>query len=44
MMIDIFHAIDDTSSEYSMDGNYVAGVNIVGFKKVALSMFDQAVV
>jgi glutamate dehydrogenase (NADP+) len=44
MMVNIFHAIDDASREYGMEGNYIAGANIAGFKKVASAMIDQGIV
>ena len=44
IMVNIFHAIDDAAKEYGMEGNYVAGANIAGFKKVADAMLAQGVV
>jgi glutamate dehydrogenase (NADP+) len=44
MMVNIFHSIDDAAREYGMEGNFVAGANIAGFKKVAAAMLDQGVV
>lgn len=44
IMIDIFHNIDDASKKYGLDGNYVAGANIAGFKKVADAMIAQGCV
>jgi glutamate dehydrogenase (NADP+) len=44
MMVNCFHAIDDASKEYGMEGNYIAGANIAGFKKVAQAMLDQGIV
>ena len=43
IMVNIYHAIDDAAKEYDMDGNYVAGANIAGFKKVADAMIAQGV-
>ena len=34
----------EASEEYGMEGNYVAGANIAGFKKVADAMIDQGMV
>jgi len=44
IMIDIFHNSDDAAREYGMEGNYVAGANIAGFKKVADAMMAQGIV
>lgn len=44
IMRKIFHSIDDAAREYGMEGNYVAGANIAGFKKVADAMMAQGVV
>jgi len=44
MMVNIFHSIDDAAREYGVEGNYVAGANIAGFKKVASAMIDQGIV
>jgi glutamate dehydrogenase (NADP+) len=44
MMVNIFHSIDDAAREYGMEGNFVAGANIAGFKKVAQAMIDQGIV
>jgi glutamate dehydrogenase (NADP+) len=38
IMIDIFNNIDAAAKEYGMPGNFVAGANIAGFKKVADAM------
>ncbi|MDR2090623.1 MAG: NADP-specific glutamate dehydrogenase [Clostridiales bacterium] len=38
IMIDIFKNIDAAAREYGMPGNFVAGANIAGFKKVADAM------
>ncbi len=35
IMVNIFHAADDAASEYGLEGNYVDGANIAGFKKLA---------
>jgi glutamate dehydrogenase (NADP+) len=44
IMVNIFHSIDDASKEYGLAGNYVAGANIAGFKKVADAMIAQGIV
>ena len=44
IMVNIFHALDDAAKEYGMEGNYVAGANIAGFKKVATAMQAQGIV
>ena len=43
IMKGIFHAADDAAREAGMEGNYVAGANIAGFKKVADAMIAQGV-
>ena len=40
----IHKAAYETSKEFGVDGNYVAGANIAGFIKIADSMLDQGVV
>ena len=44
IMSNIFKNIDRTAREYDMEGDYVAGANIAGFKKVADAMLAQGVV
>ncbi len=44
IMVGIFHNIDDAAREYGMEGNYVAGANIAGFRKVADAMLLQGIV
>ncbi len=44
IMTKIFKACDEASKEYGMEGNYVAGANIAGFKKVAKAMMAQGVI
>ena len=44
IMINIFHNLDDAAKEFGMEGNYVAGANIAGFKKVADAMLAQGVI
>ena len=38
IMTNIYHNIDDASTEYGMKGNFVAGANIAGFAKVVDAM------
>ena len=44
IMINIFHNLDDAAREYGMEGDYVAGANIAGFRKVAEAMLAQGIV
>lgn len=44
IMANIYKSIADAAKEYGMEGNYVAGANIAGFKKVATAMEAQGVV
>ncbi|WP_283170997.1 NADP-specific glutamate dehydrogenase [Curtanaerobium respiraculi] len=44
IMKSIYHAADDAAREYGHEGDYVAGANIAGFKKVAESMMAQGIV
>ncbi len=44
IMVNIFHNLDDAAKEFGMEGNYVAGANIAGFKKVADAMLAQGVI
>ena len=44
IMCNIFHAIDDAAREYGCEGDYVAGANIAGFKKVADAMMAEGIV
>ena len=44
IMINIFHNLDEAAKEFGMPGNYVAGANIAGFKKVADAMLAQGVI
>ena len=43
IMVGIYHNIDEAAKEYGMEGNYVAGANIAGFKKVVEAMIAQGV-
>ena len=44
IMVNIFHNLDAAATEFGMPGNYVAGANIAGFKKVAEAMLAQGVI
>lgn len=44
IMVNIFHAADDAAREYGVEGDYVAGANIAGFKKLADAMLTQGIV
>ena len=44
IMVNIFHMLDDAAKEYGMEGDYVAGANIAGFRKVAQAMEAQGIV
>ena len=44
IMENIFKTVDETSKEYGMPDNYMAGANIAGFIKVADAMIDQGIV
>ena len=44
IMLGIFHNLDEAAKEYGMEGNYVAGANIAGFRKIADAMLLQGVV
>ncbi|MCD8205406.1 MAG: NADP-specific glutamate dehydrogenase [Clostridia bacterium] len=44
IMVNIYHASEDSAKEYGYDGNYVMGANIAGFKKVADAMMAQGIV
>lgn len=44
IMVNIFHAADDAAREYGVEGDYVAGANIAGFKKLADAMLVQGIV
>ena len=43
IMKNIFAACDSAAKEYGMEGNYMAGANIAGFKKVVDAMIAQGV-
>ena len=44
IMVNIFRKLDEAAREYGMEGNYVAGANIAGFKKVADAMLAQGAI
>ncbi len=44
IMTKIFNACNEASKEFGIEGNYVAGANIAGFKKVAKAMMAQGVI
>ena len=44
IMTGIFRNIDNASKEYGKQGNFIAGANIAGFRKVAKAMLDQGVI
>lgn len=44
IMVNIFHAADDAARQYGVEGDYVAGANIAGFKKLADAMLAQGIV
>ena len=44
IMADIFKKVEKAARQYDMEGNYVAGANIAGFKKVADAMMAHGVV
>ena len=44
IMEDIFEKVSNAAAEYGMEGNYVAGANIAGFKKVADAMMAHVIV
>ncbi|MGI6033389.1 MAG: NADP-specific glutamate dehydrogenase [Coriobacteriales bacterium] len=44
IMVSIFHACDDAAKTYGKEGDYIAGANIAGFKKVADAMMAQGIV
>ncbi len=44
IMVGIFHNLDAAARDYGMAGDYVAGANIAGFRKVAQAMEAQGIV
>ncbi|RRO86305.1 glutamate dehydrogenase, partial [Corynebacterium bovis] len=44
IMRNIFRSCDETAKEFSVEGDYVAGANIAGFRKVADAMLAQGVI
>ena len=43
IMENIFASCDQAAKEFNLEGNYMAGANIAGFKKVAEAMMAQGV-
>ncbi|MBD5636567.1 MAG: NADP-specific glutamate dehydrogenase [Clostridia bacterium] len=43
IMVNIYHNMDSAAEEYGVKGDYVAGANIAGFKKVAQAMMAQGI-
>ena len=43
IMVNIFNQCHDAAEQYGLPGNFVAGANIAGFKKVADAMMAQGV-
>jgi glutamate dehydrogenase (NADP+) len=39
----ICHSVAETAKEYGVEGNYVDGANIAGFKKVADAMIAEGI-
>jgi glutamate dehydrogenase (NADP+) len=44
IMVNIYRTVSTTAKEFGQEGNFVAGANIAGFKKVADAMMAQGVV
>lgn len=44
IMVNIFKAVDDACREYDLGNNYLAGVNITSFVKIADAMIHQGIV
>ncbi|MCL2053984.1 MAG: NADP-specific glutamate dehydrogenase [Oscillospiraceae bacterium] len=44
IMVNIYNSISEAAEEAGQKGNYIAGANIAGFKKVANAMLQQGVV
>ena len=44
IMVDIFRSIDQAAKDSDVEGDYVAGANIAGFRKVADAMCMQGIV
>ncbi len=43
IMVNIFHAMDNASKKYGVEGNYVVGANIAGFEKICGAMQAQGI-
>ena len=44
IMVNIYKNVESAAAEYGMAGNFVAGANIAGFKKVATAMMAHGIV
>ena len=44
IMVNIFRQMSSAAEQYGVPGDYVAGANIAGFKKVADAMLAQGIV
>ncbi len=44
IMVNIYKNVESAAAEYGMAGNFVAGANIAGFKKVATSMMAHGII
>lgn len=44
IMVNIYKNVEEAAAEYGMAGNFVAGANIAGFKKVATSMMAHGII
>ncbi|MBR4314128.1 MAG: NADP-specific glutamate dehydrogenase, partial [Lachnospiraceae bacterium] len=43
IMINIYKQVTETAEEFGLKGDFVAGANIAGFKKVATAMLAQGI-
>ncbi len=43
-MINIYRNMDSAAREYGVEGDYVTGANIAGFKKIAEAMTAHGIV
>ena len=44
IMVNIYKNVESAAAEYGMAGNFVAGANIAGFKKVATAMMAHGII
>lgn len=44
IMINIYRNMDSAAREYGVEGDYVTGANIAGFKKIAEAMTAHGIV